>query len=352
MFPLNQLNPHNLIVDQGSGDLDHGAQSPSDIRESLIKALLLVPLEPDSVTRIQLGDCFRRSLQSKRSASPYRLHTIISECKAGTIDRTSLEAKFFQHGGAKAVTCLAAAATDNKQIIPLLTSLSDGQLQCFISSIELITPHRDLLFIAETLDRKKPPRPSKRKAIPSVRTRRKIQQIGCPESSRTTVVKSAIGKQPCSVINPDKQAHNKISTRAMAGQCTKNNSEEEFRWSQVEYQAPQGLNLAGSVVQGQSGFACLTGPSTIASMHVLDFSASEVSNEAHVPGSQHRQTHPQVWEGQNGPLHSTNMLAATEDTCDRLNQYLHKTGTPEEQSMCHNPTKDRGTDVRQLQRVL
>ncbi|KAK9442041.1 hypothetical protein VB005_06685 [Metarhizium brunneum] len=25
------------------------------------------------------------------------------------------------------------------------------------------------------------------------------------------------------------------------------------------------------------------------------------------------------------------MLAATEDTCDRLNQYLHKTGTPEEQ---------------------
>ncbi|KAG8410540.1 hypothetical protein J3458_017292 [Metarhizium acridum] len=83
----------------------------------------------------------------------------------------------------------------------------------------------------------------------------------------------------------------------MAGQCTKNNSEEDYRWSQVEYQAPQGPDLAGSVVQGQSDFACPAGPGTIASMHVPDCSESEVLNEAHVPSSQHRQTHPQVWEG-------------------------------------------------------
>ncbi|KAG8410539.1 hypothetical protein J3458_017291 [Metarhizium acridum] len=46
MFPLMQSNPQNLIADQSSGDLDHGVQSPGDIRESLIQTLLLVPLEP------------------------------------------------------------------------------------------------------------------------------------------------------------------------------------------------------------------------------------------------------------------------------------------------------------------
>lgn len=139
------------------------------VLETLIDAFLLFPLSPHTLTRLQLGDCFRRSLQSSRQTTPYRLHTIVTECKAGTFDKASLEAKFFGHGGVRTVTALAAAAADNKQIIRLLNGLSDAEFQAFLKSIDAIEPHRDFLFIIETLERKRASRLSKRKHVPGPR---------------------------------------------------------------------------------------------------------------------------------------------------------------------------------------
>lgn len=150
--------------------------------EALINALLLLPLSTHTLTRIQLGNSFRHSLQSSRVTTPYRLHTVISECKAGTVEKTCLEAKFFVHGGARAVSAFATAAADDKRIVGLLNGLPDTQLQAFLNSINTIPPHRDFLFMVETLDRRKPSRLSKRRCIPGPRHRprrhRQAQTMG------------------------------------------------------------------------------------------------------------------------------------------------------------------------------
>ncbi|OAF58985.2 hypothetical protein VC83_06144 [Pseudogymnoascus destructans] len=164
--------PTKLKVLLGNGylDIEDAAKREHDfVLETLISAFLLLPLSPNTLTRIQLGDCFRRSLQSSRQTTPYRLHTIVTECKAGSVDTSSLEAKFFEYEGVRTVTALAAAAADNKQTVSLLKGLSNAEFQAFLKSIDAIEPHRDLLFIIETLERKRPSRLSKRKHVPGPR---------------------------------------------------------------------------------------------------------------------------------------------------------------------------------------
>ncbi|KAH8695688.1 hypothetical protein BGW36DRAFT_298643 [Talaromyces proteolyticus] len=166
---LKVICPNKLI------DVDEALrEDPNLVLEALIKAFLSLQVDEDTLTRIRLGDRFRRSLQAKRQTTPYRLHTIVAECKAGTVDDTSLEAKFFTHGGVRAVTALAAAATDDKQVVKQLKGLPEIQLQSFLMTVDVIKPHPDFLFIVETLDRKKPARLSKRKHIPEPRSRRRL----------------------------------------------------------------------------------------------------------------------------------------------------------------------------------
>lgn len=164
--------PSKLKVLLGNGylDIEDAVKREHDfVLETLISAFLLLPLSPHTLSRLQLGDCFRRSLQSSRQTTPYRLHTIVTECKAGSVDTSSLEAKFFEYGGVRTVTALAAAAADNKQIVSLLKGLSNAEFQAFLKSIDAIEPHRDFLFIIETLERKRPSRLSKRKHVPGPR---------------------------------------------------------------------------------------------------------------------------------------------------------------------------------------
>ncbi|EEA22901.1 hypothetical protein TMatcc_001765 [Talaromyces marneffei ATCC 18224] len=155
---------------------DASREDPKLFREALINALLAFEIDQHILTRIQLGDCFRRSLQAQRQTTPYRLHTIVAECKSGTLDEGSLEARFYAHGGVRAVTALAAAATDEKNVVKQLKGLPDSQLQSFFRTVDIISPHRDFLFIVETVDRKKPARLSKRKHLPEPRSRRRLQE--------------------------------------------------------------------------------------------------------------------------------------------------------------------------------
>lgn len=189
-------DPPKLKVLLGSGylDIEDAVEREHDfVLETLISAFLLLPLSQHTLTRLQLGDCFRRSLQSSRQTTPYRLHSIVTECKAGSVDTSSLEAKFFEYGGVRTVTALAAAAADNKQIVRLLNGLSNAEFQAFLKSIDAIEPHRDLLYIIETLERKKPSRLSKRKHVAGPRPPRPRPRP-CDHYSHIPGSPSTVGK--------------------------------------------------------------------------------------------------------------------------------------------------------------
>ncbi|KAL5359337.1 hypothetical protein BJX96DRAFT_56686 [Aspergillus floccosus] len=165
---LKVLLEHNLL---NIGDALK--QNSNIVREVLVEALLLCPLDDNTIVRIQLAERFRRSLQKSRQTTPYRLHTIISECKSGKTDVFSLEGRFFAHGGVRAVAALAAAATDDKDVVKMLKRLPELHLQALLRAIDTLEPHRDFIFIMETVDRKKPPRVSKKKHVPAPRSRRR-----------------------------------------------------------------------------------------------------------------------------------------------------------------------------------
>jgi hypothetical protein len=148
-------------------------QRPDLVLEALVEDFPPVPAIEDILTRIRLAHCFRRSLQAGRRTTPYRLHTIVTECKSGKADKNSLEGKFFAHGGVRAVTALASAATDNKQVMNLLQRLPDIYLQPLVDLISRIEPHPDFVYMVDTLERKKPARLSKRRHIPEPRSRRR-----------------------------------------------------------------------------------------------------------------------------------------------------------------------------------
>lgn len=126
------------------------------VRECLLSALLLVPLDEENIQSIQLGEAFRRALRAGRQSTPFRLHSIISACKEGKIDEASLEARFFRQGGVRAVTALAAVGADDNNILSQLEDLGDKELGHFWKSIETIKWHSDLAFMAEATDRNRP----------------------------------------------------------------------------------------------------------------------------------------------------------------------------------------------------
>ena len=158
------MRPSLKVMIEGSFlDIRDACKRQPDLsRETLISALLLLPLEDQNIKRVQLGEAFRRSLQAGRQSTPYRLHSVISACKEGKMDGASLEAKFFGHGGARAVTALAVAAADNNDVMLQLEDLGNEELKAFLESIDAIDRHPDLLFMAEAMDRKRLSKTSKR----------------------------------------------------------------------------------------------------------------------------------------------------------------------------------------------
>ncbi|RMZ86917.1 hypothetical protein DV736_g5853, partial [Chaetothyriales sp. CBS 134916] len=165
-----------VMLDDSILDIrDACKKHPDLLRETLISALLLLPLDGQNIKRVQLGEAFRRSLQAKRQSTPYRLHSVISACKEGKIDGLSLEAKFFGHGGARAVTALAAAAADDNDVMLQLEDLGSEDLKAFLESIHTIEWHPDLLFMAEAMDRKHPSITSKKTYLVRPRPSRSIK---------------------------------------------------------------------------------------------------------------------------------------------------------------------------------
>ncbi|KAF7172761.1 hypothetical protein CNMCM6106_006881 [Aspergillus hiratsukae] len=163
-----------VLFENGAVGLEDALKKQPDlVLETLISAFLSLPVNEETLTRIRLGGWFRRSLQASRQTTPYRLQTVIAECKSGKADKASLEARFFAHGGVRAVAALAAAATDEKQVVRLLKGLPEPQLLSILKLIDTFEPHRDFLYIVETLDRRKPSKLSKRKYIPGPRSRRR-----------------------------------------------------------------------------------------------------------------------------------------------------------------------------------
>ena len=202
-------------------------KQPEIFRDTIISALLSLPLDDQKIKRIQLGEAFRSALQAERQSTPYRLHSVISACKARTIDEASLEAKFFEHGGVRAVTALAAAAADDNNIMLQLEDLRDAELQAFLESINTIEWHRDLLFMAEAMDRKRlsitskktylvRPRPSRSikttivggtpKQKPSQHSHRAVDGSG-PNRSRSINVVHDCGNRSFPYPSPSQNGH-------------------------------------------------------------------------------------------------------------------------------------------------
>jgi hypothetical protein len=174
-----------VLFENGAVDLEDALKEKPDlVLETLISAFLLLPVSEEILTRIRLGEWFRRSLQASRQTTPYRLQTVIAECKSGKADKASLEARFFAHGGVRAVTALAAAAADEKQVMRFLKGLPEPQLQSILKLIDTIEPHRDFSYIVETLDRRKSSKLSKRKYIPGPRSRRRTPDSHFPNRIR------------------------------------------------------------------------------------------------------------------------------------------------------------------------
>lgn len=170
-----QYSGLKLLLSDSLVDVEDACKTHASlVREVLINNLLLIGLDDNDLRRIRLGEAFRRSLQTERQSTPYRLHSVISACKESTIDASSLESTFYKHGGVRAVTALAAAAVDGKNIMQELEGLTDSECESLVTSIDSIKWHADLEFMAESMSRK-------RKAITSKRT-----QLVRPRPSRST----------------------------------------------------------------------------------------------------------------------------------------------------------------------
>ncbi|KAM0554140.1 hypothetical protein ACHAPJ_006939 [Fusarium lateritium] len=184
------MDPNNaqlrLMVTVNGQNLDIAdavKQYPDLTREALIEGLLSVPLADSHLTRIRLHENFRRSLSAKRDTTPYRLQSVIDEARRGNLHPSSLDAKFYEHGGAPAIAAYAAAAADQKYVVSLLETLPDDDFRRLLKAIDKIEPHPDLRYLIERACRKTPTVPSKRKYIAGPRRRRTARQNIPPPAS-------------------------------------------------------------------------------------------------------------------------------------------------------------------------
>ncbi|CAI6092488.1 unnamed protein product [Clonostachys chloroleuca] len=90
---------------------------------------------------------------------------MFAACKSGDIDKTSLEARFYEYSGIRALAALAAAISDDKQVVLLLQTFSNNALRSLLDSIKKIKPHSNLAFFTERIHRKKQRPPLKRTTL-------------------------------------------------------------------------------------------------------------------------------------------------------------------------------------------
>lgn len=85
----------------------------------------------------------------------------------------------------------------------MLKKLPELHLQALLDAIDTLEPHRDFIFIVETVDRKKPPRVSKRKHVPAPRSRRRNLR-GChPQNDTGETNESSAARRPFNTSIPD-----------------------------------------------------------------------------------------------------------------------------------------------------
>lgn len=222
-----------LLLDGSFTNIDDACKTHASIvRESLINTLLLIELDDNCLRRIRLGEAFRRSVQIERQSTPYRLRSVISTCKEGSVVDSSLEAKFYKHGGIRAVTALAVAAADKSSIMRDLESLTDIECESLVKSITRMTWHPDLEFMAESLRRKptvitskktqlvrpRPSRSAKNSQREISRPRRPSQFSGCSHRSQPCTNVPVIGAQDCSNPQQDQTSQDSAAhPSAIAG---------------------------------------------------------------------------------------------------------------------------------------
>jgi hypothetical protein len=171
-------------------------KDPTLVRETLLQALSLVALDDSDLIRIQALEKFRRSLEAERYSTPYRLQAVVAACQSGDIEKQSLEARFYEHGGIRALAALAATTADDKLVVPLLQKLPDQAFDCLLKSIDSLKPHRDLAYLTERICRRRKQKvPSKRVTLAGPRQRRK------PPTRYPTGAASANQKEP--IKNPE-----------------------------------------------------------------------------------------------------------------------------------------------------
>jgi hypothetical protein len=146
-------------------------QYPHLALEALTDAFAFSALGPHSLTSIQLLSIFGCAIRTSRRRTPYRLQALYEECVLQTLRADSIEQQFYQIGGIRALTALCAAATDNKHTKKLLDNLDENEIRHFVKRINNIEPHKDLVFIIETLERGKSNRPS---------AKRRTKQLNIP----------------------------------------------------------------------------------------------------------------------------------------------------------------------------
>jgi hypothetical protein len=142
-------------------------KEPLAVLESILASFVWLPVTQKTIRRIQLQHYFCCTLRSPRPTSPYGLGNVIQACKAGVHSEQTLEGKFWAHGGARAITALHAATSDNKKVATLLDSLEELELQSLFEIIDATEPHKDFCNIAAAAeaDKKRPSHQGKRNTI-------------------------------------------------------------------------------------------------------------------------------------------------------------------------------------------
>ncbi|CAH0022802.1 unnamed protein product [Clonostachys rhizophaga] len=80
------------------------------------QGLLSLPLDGSHLTLIQVAWQFKESLTQPRPTTPSRLPAILTNCRAGKLDDSTPEARFYEQGGSRAVDAFCAALREVPQI--------------------------------------------------------------------------------------------------------------------------------------------------------------------------------------------------------------------------------------------
>ncbi|KAI1382531.1 uncharacterized protein F4822DRAFT_423523 [Hypoxylon trugodes] len=126
-------------------------QDPSTLT-AIIDAFLVIPADDETLSKIELYSAFQKSIQEPIKTLPYGLKATLEECQAETLDKNSLEWKFFKLGGTFALTAVARAYKYNKRIGTIISKLTDEQLGEFTRKIMAVKPASEFSYTVAKLE--------------------------------------------------------------------------------------------------------------------------------------------------------------------------------------------------------